>query len=69
MLLVSVEYDQQLMQGPPFSMKKEETERLLKPHGTLKLLETRDSMEDRLRQRGLNSMLEYIFLFGNHLPS
>ena len=63
MLLISLEYDQSMMNGPPFSVPREEVKRLFSPHGKLELLESCKSLEDRMFRRGLTWMLENVYLF------
>lgn len=60
MLLVTMEYPQAEMQGPPFSVPAEEIGRLFSPAFAVELLETGDVLEENpaLRERGLSRMLE-----------
>ena len=62
LLLISLEYDQKQMLGPPFSVAFHEIEKLLAPFGMLELLETNDILDDRLRDKGLDQILERVFL-------
>jgi len=61
-LLISLEYNQNQMEGPPYSVPVEEIERLFSPLGSLKLLETNDVLDDRFRNKGLTRLLEHVFL-------
>ena len=59
-LLITLEYDQNQMQGPPYSVPFSEVKKLFSKHGNLKLLETCDIIDDRLRKKGLNRILERV---------
>ena len=61
-LLITLEYNQNQMEGPPYSVPAEEIERLFAPLGSIKLLETCDILDDRFRNKGLTSLLEHVFL-------
>ena len=61
-LLITLEYDQSQMEGPPYSVPAKEIERLFAPFGSLKLLETCDILDDRFRNKGLTRLLEHVFL-------
>ena len=61
-LLITLEYNQNDMEGPPYSVPAEEIESLFAPFGSLKLLETCDILDDRFRNKGLTRLLEHVFL-------
>ena len=61
-LLITLEYNQNQMEGPPYSVPVEEIESLFAPLGSVKLLETCDVLDDRFRNKGLTSLLENVFL-------
>ena len=61
-LLVTLEYNQNQMEGPPYSVPAQEIESLFTPFGSLKLLETCDILDNRFRNKGLTSLLEHVFL-------
>jgi len=61
-LLITLEYNQNQMEGPPYSVPAEEIESLFAPLGSLKLLETCDILDDRFRKKGLTHLLEHVFL-------
>ena len=61
-LLITLEYNQNQMEGPPYSVTAEEIESLFTPVGSLKLLETCDILDDRFRNKGLTRLLEHVFL-------
>ena len=61
-LLITLEYNQNQMEGPPYSVTAEEIESLFAPLGALKLLETYDILDDRFRNKGLTHLLEHVFL-------
>ena len=62
-LLVTIEYDQALMSGPPFSVSHTEVEQLYKPHFSVELLYEEDVLENqpRFKQKGLNNMIERVY--------
>src|SRR5207249_3751818 len=59
-LLVTMEYPQEQMKGPPFSVAADEVERLYSRHHEIRALGTRDILanEPRLRSRGLTQLHE-----------
>ena len=61
-LLITLEYNQNHMEGPPYSVPREEIESLFSPWASLKLLETCDVLDDRFRKKGLTQLLEHVFL-------
>jgi thiopurine S-methyltransferase len=63
-LLITVDYPQAEMQGPPFSVSAEEVEALYREHAEVRLLAQPDVLEQnpRFQQRGLSSLRENIFL-------
>ena len=61
-LLITLEYNQNQMEGPPYSIPVEEIESIFSPFGSLKLLETCDVLDDRFRKKGLTHLLEHVFL-------
>jgi thiopurine S-methyltransferase len=63
LLLVSFDYDQTEMSGPPFSAPGERLRLLLDPEGDLELLGERDALEDRFRARGCTHLVEQAWLF------
>ena len=65
-LLITLEYDQNKMTGPPFSVPADEIEWLYAPYGVLELLETSDILDERFRKKGLDGMLERVFQFIKH---
>lgn len=60
MLLVTLNYDQNIMQGPPFSVPVSEIKQLYQPEYQLELLQTVEQIEERpkWRETGLESLLE-----------
>ena len=60
MLLVTLDYDQDVMQGPPFSVPVSEITELYKPEYKLELLQSSEQIEERPKWReiGLQSLLE-----------
>ncbi|MDH5649237.1 MAG: thiopurine S-methyltransferase [Gammaproteobacteria bacterium] len=63
-LLVSMEYDQRYMSGPPFSVSRAEIESLYRDQYEIEvILETSASQDDaRLKERGLVSLKEFVSL-------
>jgi hypothetical protein len=63
LLLVTLEYDQSMLPGPPFSVDEDEVQRLYAPGHTVELLHTRDALaeESRWRERGLTWLLEKVY--------
>lgn len=62
-LLVTLEYDQTVLSGPPFAVSEREVRTLYEPAHTIELLYTRDALseESRWRQRGLTWLLERVY--------
>ena len=62
-LLVTVEYEQSEMQGPPFSVTEDEVTRLFSGSFDIELLEQQDMLagQPRFRERGLGYMLEKVY--------
>jgi thiopurine S-methyltransferase len=60
MLLITLEYPQPQMAGPPFSVMREEVERLYSPHFAIHELARHDALanEPRLRSRSLTELSE-----------
>ena len=63
LLLVCVDYDPSKMSGPPYSVSQNEVKNLFSKKGTLEVLETRNNLEDRMRERGLEWLNETVYLF------
>ena len=63
LLLICVDYDPSKMSGPPYSVSQNEVENLFSKKGTLEVLETRNNLEDRMRERGLEWLNESVYLF------
>ena len=61
-LLITLEYNQNQMEGPPYSVPVEEIESLFASLGSVKLLETCDVLDDHFRNKGLTRLLENVFL-------
>ena len=63
MLLVTMEYDQTVLTGPPFAVSEAEVRTLYEPAHTVELLYTRDALaeESRWRERGLTWLLEKVY--------
>ena len=63
-LLITLDYPQPKMQGPPFSVTSEEVEALYRKHAEVHLLAQLDvlSKNPRFQERGLSRLQESIFL-------
>lgn len=63
MLLVTVEYKQSLMTGPPFSITDEEVQSLYSHHFELEVLHQKDVIEEqqRFKEKGLDYMIERVY--------
>ena len=63
MMIVTLEYDQNLMQGPPFSVNEEEVESLYGSHYQINKLYQKDIIESetRFKSMGLNSLIETVY--------
>jgi len=62
-LLITLEYEQHLMQGPPFSVSEEEVNRLFSGDFSITKLHQQDIIEkeNRFKSKGLNSLIETIY--------
>ena len=65
-LLLTYEYPEAEMEGPPFSVGIEEIYRRFRDHRPVTVLESRDVLEQELglRRRGLTQLTEHAFLLG-----
>lgn len=63
MLLVTIEYPQEQMNGPPFAVLEPEVRELFEPHWVVELLHQQDILagESKFRDRGLTSLVEKIY--------
>ena len=63
-LLITVDYPQHEMQGPPFSVTSGEVEQLYREYAEVRLLANHDvlAQNPRFQQRGLSRMRENIFM-------
>lgn len=66
MLLVTVDYKQSLMTGPPFSITDEEVQSLYSDHFKIEILHQKDVIEEqqRFKDRGLDYMIERVYKIG-----
>jgi len=64
MLLVTMEYPENQMQGPPFSVPEDNVRNLYGKNFSISVLQENDILarEPRFRERGLTSMIEKIYL-------
>lgn len=62
-LLVTMEYRQQEMNGPPFAVQEDEVRRLYEPHYAVTTLFTKDILAEnpRFRERGLSALREKVY--------
>lgn len=65
-LLITLEYDQAQIDGPPFSVPDEEVQRLLSPDWALQVLEACEVLEDspKFLQAGVNRLDERVYRLG-----
>jgi thiopurine S-methyltransferase len=63
-LLVTFDYPQEQMSGPPFAVSAEDVERLFAPHAEIRLLANLDVLPDnpRFQARGVTRLQENIYL-------
>ena len=63
-LLITYEYPQAEMPGPPFAVSTKEVEALYRRHADVRLLTQMDALPQnpRLRERGVSRLQENIFL-------
>jgi len=63
-LLVALEYPQEEMEGPPFSVPEKEVQDYFKDYGLVSCLQRKDYLEDsdHLRERGLSSIFRRQYL-------
>jgi len=63
-LLITIDYPQQEMQGPPFAVSRNDVESLYREYADMRLLAQVDVLEQnlRFRERGVSRMQENIFL-------
>jgi thiopurine S-methyltransferase len=64
MLLVTLDYDQSQMDGPPFSVAEQEVTELFAPRWSIQRLCEDDILarESRFRERGLSHLSEKVYL-------
>ena len=61
--MICIAYDPSKKKGPPYSVNQEEVESLFSSSGQIELLESRDNLEDPLRERGMEWLTESVYLF------
>mgnify|MGYP003639658758 CR=1 FL=1 len=63
-LLITIEYPQNEMNGPPFSVPADEIERLLSQEHRIECLESKDIIDasPRFKNKGVSAMSEHVFL-------
>jgi thiopurine S-methyltransferase len=66
MLLITFDYDQRAMEGPPFAVSPDEVELLFSDGFDIAHLETRDAINDTFRARGLPSITESAYALTRH---
>jgi len=66
-LLITLDYNQKLMPGPPFSVSHNEVIRLFKPRYNVELLYECDVLEEhqKFKERGLNYLIERVYRITN----
>jgi thiopurine S-methyltransferase len=65
-LLITLDYDQSRMGGPPFAVSNEEVQELYQDRSSLVLLESSDILADnvRFREQGLDRLIESVWRIG-----
>ena len=68
MLLVTMEYPQSQRAGPPFSVQRDEVERLYSPHYTVREIARQDiwASEPKMRARGVTELFEVCYRLRRH---
>jgi thiopurine S-methyltransferase len=68
MLLVTLEYPQSQRPGPPFSVKRDEVERLYSPHFAVREIARQDILqsESNMRLRGVTELYEVCYRLRRH---
>ena len=63
MLLVTLDYEQALMEGPPYAVARHEVERHYQSHYAIEVMEQKEVIDERPRWRdqGLTSLTETVF--------
>lgn len=61
-LLVTFDYDQTVMDGPPFAVSNDEVHLLFRGGATVEHLQTRDALDAVFRERGLRAMTKSAFV-------
>ncbi len=63
-LLVTFEYDENIMQGPPFSIPEKEIHRLFDKDYTIRLLSSEDIIQnlEKFKNKGLQSMIKNVYV-------
>lgn len=60
-MLITFDYDQSTMDGPPYAVSDDEVERLFGEEHHIEHLETRDLLSQQFRDAGLSAMTESVF--------
>lgn len=65
-LLITLDYDQSKMAGPPFAVSEEEVRELYEDRSSLVMLESKDVLTDneRFREQGLDWLVEAVWRMG-----
>ncbi|MFT7475248.1 MAG: thiopurine S-methyltransferase [Verrucomicrobiales bacterium] len=66
MLLITFDYDQSAMDGPPFAISPDEVERLYGDGFDIVHLETREATDETFRSRGLPTITESAYALTRH---
>lgn len=63
-LLITLDYPQQEMSGPPFSVCPAEVDRLFSPYGRVEKIYSEDCLarEPRFRKKGLSRLQEHVYM-------
>ena len=68
-LLITLEYDQKTMNGPPFSVSTNEVEQLFQTKYNIEILLEQDVIEghQKFKERGLNELIERVYKISSKL--
>lgn len=62
MLLITLEYDQSKIDGPPFSVDEAEVQSLFSGAFDIEMIDSQDALDERFRDRGLSAMQEKAYI-------
>ncbi len=68
LLLITIDYPQEEMKGPPFSVTEKEVQELFSEHFSVQILESKDVLQEngRFLSRGVSRLSENVFMLKRH---